>query len=112
MTLTKSSPLLNAGWAADHQSMNRLTNHPMITKILVSAAIAVGSAVVGAAPASADPHAIGANPNPFSTLSCNCRETAPTGSPALLEEIARGIRKGLSAGLPGLQPPTQHGVSR
>ena len=87
-------------------------HHQMITKIIVSAAIVLGSLVVRAAPASADANSAGTNPNPFSTLSCNCRETAPTGSPALLEEIARGIRKGLSAGLPGLQPPTQHGVSR
>jgi hypothetical protein len=80
----------------------------VITKILVSAAIALGSSVGAAAPASADPNAIGGtDPNPFGGLSCSCQETAPPGSPALREEIQRGIRAGLSAWLPGLPPPTQ-----
>ena len=79
----------------------------VIRKILVSAAIAVGSCVVGAAPATADPNAIGTNPNPFSGLSCNCRQTAPAGSPAATEEINRGIREGLAARLPGLPAPPQ-----
>ena len=81
----------------------------VITKILVSAAIALGSSVGAAAPASADPHAIGGtHPKLFSVLSCSCQETAPPGSPAQREEeIERGIRVGLSAWLPGLPPPTQ-----
>ena len=71
------------------------TQHRQVnTKILVSAAIAVGSCVAGAAPASADSNAIGTDPNPFGALSCNCQETAPPGSSAL-EEIERGIREGL-----------------
>ncbi len=78
-------------------------HYQVITKILVSAAIALGSYVGGAAPASADPNPIGTDPNPFGALSCSCRETAPAGSPALREEIDRGIRAGLSALLPG--PP-------
>jgi hypothetical protein len=78
-----------------------------ITKILVSAAIALGAFVAGAAPASADPHAYGADPNPFSGFTCNCQETAPPGSPALSEEINRAIREGHSAWLPGLPAPIQ-----
>ena len=68
----------------------------VITKILVSAAIALGSWVGVAAPASADPDAIGTDPNPFGALSCDCQETAPSASSALAE-IERGIRAGLSA---------------
>jgi hypothetical protein len=67
-------------------------HHQVITKILVSEAIALGSWVAGAAPASAD--AIGTDPDPFGALSCDCQETAPPGSSAL-EEIERGIREGL-----------------
>jgi hypothetical protein len=75
----------------------------VITKLLVSAAIALGSCVGLAVPASADtnpirtdPNAIRTDPNPFGALSCSCRETAPPGSPAL-GEMERGIRAGLSA---------------
>jgi hypothetical protein len=64
----------------------------LITRTLISAAIVLGSCVVGAASASAD-----TGPNPFGGLSSNCRETAPPGSPALKQEIHRGIRSGLSA---------------
>jgi hypothetical protein len=77
-------------------------HHQMITKILAGAAIAFGLWVEGATPASADPNSVGTDPNPFNGLSCNCRETAPAGSPELREEIDRGIREGLSAELPGL----------
>jgi hypothetical protein len=69
----------------------------MITRLLVSAAIALGSGVGLAAPASADTNPIGTGPNPFGALSCSCRETAAPGSPALREEMERGIRAGLSA---------------
>ena len=78
-----------------------------ITNILVSAAIAVGAFVGVAAPASADPSAFGADPNPFSGFNCSCHETAPPNSPALSDEIHQGIRAGLSAWLPGLPAPTQ-----
>ena len=55
----------------------------VITKILVSAAIALGSSVGPAAPASADPNAIGGtHPKLFGVLSCSCQEAAPPGSPA------------------------------
>ena len=72
-------------------------HHQVITKILVSEAIALGSWVAGAAPASADANPIGTDPNPFGALGCSCRETAPPGSPALREEMERGIRAGLAA---------------
>ena len=78
-----------------------------IKKILVSAAIAVGFLVGGAAQASADPNTFGADPNPFSGFSSSRHETAPADSPALSEEINRGLRKGHSAWLPGLPAPTQ-----
>jgi hypothetical protein len=69
-----------------------MTQHHVITKILVSAAIALGAFVGAAAPASADPNATGGtDPNPFGGLSCNCQQTAPPGSSAL-GEIERGIR--------------------
>ena len=82
-------------------------NHLVITKLLVGAAIALGSCVVAAAPAGADSNPIGPDPNPFSALSCGCRETAPAGSPAVRDEIDRGLREGHSALLPGLPAPTQ-----
>jgi len=58
-------------------------HHRVIAKLLISGAIALGSCVGLAAPASADPNPIGADPNPFGALSCNCRETAPPGGPAV-----------------------------
>jgi hypothetical protein len=67
-------------------------------KTLIGAAIVLGSCVVGAAPASADPDPASTGFSPFSALSCDCRETAPADSPALREEeIHRGIQAGLSA---------------
>jgi len=82
-------------------------HHQVITKILVGAAVALGFYIGGAAPASADPNSIGPAPNPFGGLSCGCRETAPPSSPALRDEIERGLREGRSAWLPGLPPSTQ-----
>jgi hypothetical protein len=70
----------------------------LIAKTLISAAIVLTSSVVGAAPASADTDPASAGPNPFSTLSCNCRQAAPPDSPALRqEEVHRGIQAGLTA---------------
>ena len=78
------------------------------TKLLVSAEIAVGPGVAGAAPATADTTPASTGPSPFSTLSCSCRETAPAGNPALTQEINRGIREGRSAGpLPASAQRTQ-----
>jgi hypothetical protein len=77
------------------------------TKILVSAAIAIGCLVGGAAQASADPSTFGADPNPFSGFSSSRQETVPADSPAPSERINRGLREGHSAWLPGLPAPTQ-----
>jgi hypothetical protein len=80
----------------------------LITKMLVSAAIAVISCVGGAASASADSCAGGtapasAGPGPFGTLGCSCPQTAPALSPALRdEELNRGIRDGYSKGFTSL----------
>jgi hypothetical protein len=72
----------------------------MIAKILVAAAIAVGSYLGAAAPVSADP-------NPFGTLGCDCRQAPAADGPALKAEIDRGLREGHSAWLPGLPAPVQ-----
>lgn len=70
-------------------SGNARPRHPQNrTTALACAAIAFGSIVVVAAPPA------GADPNPFNSLSCNCPETAPPGSAARGDEIARGIRLG------------------
>jgi hypothetical protein len=84
----------------------------MMKKALISVAIAVGFCVVGAAPASADSNPASTAPNPFSTLSCNCRESAPAGGPALSQNIDRGIRDGLSSSVPGLPAPAHPGQTR
>jgi hypothetical protein len=61
----------------------------VVSRILVSAALAVGAAVAIAAPASADP-------NPFGDLSCSCPQTFSDGSPALINQITQGIQQGQS----------------
>ncbi|HYB40102.1 MAG TPA: hypothetical protein VEF72_33290 [Mycobacterium sp.] len=67
----------------------------MITKILVSAAIAVVAAVGVAAPAVADPYACrpALAPAPFCSLS---QAPAPKAGPAAPNQITQGIQKGLS----------------
>ena len=77
-----------------------------LKRTLISAAIVLGSGVGLAAPASAGT-GTSTDTNPFGGLSCNCRETAPPGSPALKAEIDRGLGQGHSAWLPGLPAPTQ-----
>jgi hypothetical protein len=79
--------------------------HHVITKILVSAAIALSSAVMAATTASADPVTTVANP--FGTLRCSCPRTAPTDAAALKAAIDRGLHEGHSAWLPGLPAPAQ-----
>ena len=69
--------------------------HREIGTVMITGAIALGFNVAVAATASADPSA-------FSTLSCNCQETAPPGSPARKDEIIRGIRQGLPKWSPAL----------
>jgi hypothetical protein len=68
----------------------------MITKILVSAGITLGS-IVGAATAGADPNPSGNQPNPFGSLTSSSHETAPVGA-GVREELHRGIWAGLSGG--------------
>jgi hypothetical protein len=64
----------------------------MITKVLVSAAIAVAAAVGVAAPAGAtDPSN---DPSPFNGLNCNCPKTVRTHHPDL-GQIQQGIHDGL-----------------
>jgi hypothetical protein len=75
-----------------------------IMKMLVSGAIGLGVWVGVAAPASADANSVGADPNKVGALSCSCQEAASPGGPALTEEMKRGIRAGLSAGLGKPQP--------
>lgn len=72
----------------------------IITKILVSAAIALVLWVGSAVPAIADPHSGGTGPNPFGGLDCSCYEKYPAPSPEQKAEIVRGIRDGLSAWSP------------
>jgi hypothetical protein len=67
----------------------------MITKLLVSAAIVLGS-VWGAASASADPSPSDTQPNPFGSLTCSC-QTTPAGGPALSAELDRGLWDSLSS---------------
>jgi len=90
---------------------NRRPHRRVTRKILVSAAIALAAGIAGAAPASADPHAISTDSNPFGTLGCNCRGTVPA-SPDLRQEINRGLREGLTASVPGLPAPAQPGQPR
>lgn len=74
-----------------------IQHHQVITKVLVSAAIALGSCVGGAASARADANPAGTDPNPFGALSCNCPQPAPPGSPAPMGQIEQGILAGLAA---------------
>jgi hypothetical protein len=66
----------------------------MITKLLVSAAIVLGS-VWAAAPASADRNPAGTDS--FDALGCSCQQTAPPDSPAAVADLQRGIWAGVSA---------------
>ena len=81
--------------------------HHVITKILVSAAIALSSAVMAAPTGSANPVDTGANP--FGTLRCSCPGTPQADGPALKAAIDRGLQDGHSAWLPGLPAPAQPG---
>jgi hypothetical protein len=83
------------------------TTKRVTAKTIVSA-IALAGGLAVAAPAAADPSAIGIDPSPFGTLGCNCRAPLPAGSPDSKQEINRGIREGLSVSVPGLPPPDRH----
>jgi hypothetical protein len=58
----------------------------MVTKMLVTSAIALS--LLGVAPADADPDASATN-NPYSGLTCNCQQAATQNGPA---DIDRGLR--------------------
>jgi hypothetical protein len=76
-------------------------------RTLVGVTIAIACWVGRAAPAGADPDTLGTGADPFGGLSCSCPETAPIGGPAVMGEIDRGIREGLSASVPGLPKPAR-----
>lgn len=61
----------------------------MITKVFVSAAIALAAAVGVAAPA-------GADPTLFGVLSCGCQEPAPSDSAIFSDHVKQGIQQGLT----------------
>jgi hypothetical protein len=73
----------------------------MFAKVLVSAAMAVGSSVGAAAPASAE------DENVFGTLTCSCWQTAPPAG-SDLSEINRGLRSAHSAELARPTTPIEH----
>jgi hypothetical protein len=62
----------------------------VVSKILASAALAVGAAVAIAPPASADPSV-------FNDLSCSCPQTVSNGG-SVADQINRGILAGLAGG--------------
>jgi hypothetical protein len=72
----------------------------MLGRILITAAIAVGSGLA-AGPASAE------DDNVFGALTCSCAQTAPSPD-ALLSEISRGLRSAHSAGLTRPMTPIEH----
>ena len=75
--------------------------HQLITRTWLSTAIAVGCCVAAAAPAGADPDDRQVGSDPVAALRCDCRQTLAAGSPALTDEIRRGISEGLAMALPG-----------
>jgi hypothetical protein len=64
----------------------------LITKIVFTAAIALGAATAVAAPAGADPSLFGA-------LSCSCTQPSdvPHGKPAVSDQLRQGIQRGLGS---------------
>jgi hypothetical protein len=73
----------------------------MIVRMLVSVALVLGAAVMGAAPAAADP-------SPFNTLHCNCPQQTAPGGQARRDGITQGLRAGVFAWSPRPKPnPTQ-----
>jgi hypothetical protein len=76
-----------------------------VAKGLIGVGIAVSVWVGTAAPAGADPNPDLTELDPFATLGCSCSESAPPGSAALRQEIAHGMREGLTVWVPGLPPP-------
>lgn len=68
----------------------------MITKILFSGVIVLGTSLGLAAPA-------GADPSVFNDLSCSCPQTVSNTGPSVVDQIDRGIRSGLSGGAQTVQ---------
>jgi len=101
------SPNLDSTVLAPATRMAKCRRQHVIAKMLVGGAIALCSGIAGAASVSADPNPVNTGPNPYGTLSCECRETTPADSPALQAEIDRGLREGHSAWLPGLPAPAR-----
>jgi hypothetical protein len=70
----------------------------VITKVLVSAIIVLGSVAGGTPLAGADPNPTDSPANPFGSLGCSCQETPPADSPGLKTQLDRGLWTGLSSG--------------
>jgi hypothetical protein len=64
----------------------------VITKILFSGAIVLGTSLGLAAPA-------GADPSVFGVLSCDCRDAVPPDSPVLTDALNQGLQQGLNEGM-------------
>ena len=71
----------------------------MITKVVFSAAIALGAAVAVATPA-------GADPSLFGVLSCSCTESATTDNAVGIDPMNEGIQAG-QADLQGISAPLE-----
>jgi hypothetical protein len=61
----------------------------VITKILFSGAVVLGTSLGLAAPA-------GADPSVFNDLSCGCPQTVSNVGPSVTEQMKRGIQSGLA----------------
>ena len=99
MSTTLSNNAFDAAMAGNDTVGARARRHPVIMKMLVSGAIALGVWVGVAAPASAQ-----GDSSQFGALHCSCQDTASLSGRAGTEAIKRGIRDGLSAGLGKPQP--------
>jgi hypothetical protein len=104
MSTTLSNNTFGTAMGGNDIGGARSGRHPVLTKMLVSGAIALGVWVGVAAPASGDGNSVGTNPNQFGALGCSCQHTASPSGRAGTEEMERGIREGLSAGLGQPQP--------
>jgi hypothetical protein len=99
MSTTLSNNTFGTAMARNNTVGARARRHPVIITMLVSGAIALGVWVGVAATASGHANSVGANPNQFGALRCSCQQTVSPGGRAGTEEMKRGIRAGLSAGL-------------
>jgi hypothetical protein len=104
MSTNLSNKTFGAAMAGNDTAGARPRRHPVSMKMLVSGAIAVGVWVGVAAPASGDVNSVGANPSQFGALRSSCQHTASPSGRAGTEEMQRGIRDGLAAGLGKPQP--------